>query len=144
MAGGFAVLADLFKRDVSQGRISVYAELAAADGRFEGYVKPLVKDLKVFNTRDKGPLEVVWEAMVALVAQTFKNHPNDRFGTVIPFLGTFDNPKADVWDTILNVLRNTFIKAIQPGLEQTITPDKVRQDAQQGNTKVTPLKAQQK
>ena len=119
------------KADVAQGRVSLYTEIAAADGRFEGYLKPLVTDLKVFNTQDKNPIEVVWEAIVAFVAQTFKNHPNDRFGTQIPFSGTFDNPKVGVWDTILNVLRNTFIKAIQPGIENSITPEKVRQDVQQ-------------
>jgi hypothetical protein len=116
------------KADVVQGTLSVFAEMAAADGRFQGYVKPLVTDLKVFNAQHKNPIQVVWEAIVAVVAQTFKNHPNDRFGTEIPFSGTFDNPKVDVWETIMNVLRNTFIKAIEPGLETTVTPDQVRRE----------------
>jgi hypothetical protein len=117
------------KADVAQGRVSVFAEMAAAEGRFQGYVKPLVTDLKVFNVQDKNPIEVVWEAIVALVAQTFKNHPNDRFGTQIPFSGTFDNPNVDVWTTIVNVLRNTFIKAIPPGLNNSVSPETVRQNA---------------
>lgn len=117
------------KADVTQGRIDVFAEMAAASGQFEGYVKPLVHDLKVFNTQDKNVFEVVWEAIVAFIAQTFKNHPNDQFGTKIPFSGDFDNPNVDVWDTIVNVLRNAFIRALQPGLEGSVNPEKVRQDA---------------
>lgn len=115
------------KADVTQGRLGVFAEVAAADGRFEGYVKPLVSELKVFNLKDKNPFEVVWEAIVALIAQTFKNHPNDRFGTKIPFSGAFDRPNVDAWETVLNVLRNTFIKALQPAIEGTVTPEKVRE-----------------
>jgi hypothetical protein len=129
------------KADVVQGNVSVYTEMAAADGRFEGYVKPLITDLKVFNTVNKGPIQVVWEAIVAFLAQTFKNHPNDRFGTQIPFTGSFDNPKVGVWVTVMNVLRNTFIKAIEPGIDNTITPQKVRQDLQQPqNNPATPNK----
>jgi hypothetical protein len=117
------------KADVAKGRIDVFAEMAASEGRFEGYIKPLVYDLKVFNTQDKNAFEIVWEAIVAFLAQTFKNHPNDQFGTKIPFSGNFDNPKVNVWDTIVNVLRNTFIKALQPGVEGSVSPDKVREDA---------------
>ena len=117
------------KADVAQGHIDLYSEMAAADGRFEGYIKPLVHDLKVFNTQDKNVFEVVWEAIVAFLAQTFKNHPNDQFGTKIPFSGSFDNPSVDVWDTILNVLRNAFIRALEPGVEGTVSPEKVKQDA---------------
>jgi hypothetical protein len=87
------------------------------------------------NLQDKNPVQVVWEAVVAVLAQTFKNHPNDHFGTQIPFSGTFANPQVDVWTTIVNVLRNTFIKAIQPGLDATITPQKVRQDTRQQSGK---------
>jgi hypothetical protein len=122
------------KADVRQGRLDVYTEIAAADGTFEGYLKPLITDLKVFNTRDKGPFQVVWEAIVAFIAQTFKNHPHDRFGTKIPFSGSFDNPSVGVWPTVVNVLRNTFIKAIPPGVEHSVTPQQVRQDTQQGAT----------
>lgn len=117
--------------DVKQGRLDVFAEMAAAEGHFEGYVKPLATDLKVFNIKDKSPIEVVWEAVVAFVAQTFKNHPNDRFGTKVPFAGSFDTPNVDVWETILNVLRNTFVKALPPGLEGSVSPQKVRKDVQQ-------------
>ncbi|MFO1501211.1 MAG: DUF748 domain-containing protein [Verrucomicrobiota bacterium] len=114
------------KADVRAGRLDVFAEAAGVHGRFEGYLKPLATDLKVFNTEEKNPIQVVWEAIVALVAQTFKNHPNDRFGTKIPFAGTFDDPQVDAWETILNVLRNTFVQALQPRIEDSESPRKLR------------------
>jgi hypothetical protein len=105
------------KADVRQGILNIYTQIQGANGLFHGYVKPLTEHLKVFNTENKTPVQVVWEAIVAFLTQTFKNHPENRFATVIPFSGSFDNPKVGIWQTVINVLHNTFIRAIPPGLE---------------------------
>jgi hypothetical protein len=115
------------KADAQRGRLHVFTEIAAADGRFEGYIKPLAEDLEVLSAEDRNVLEVVWEAIVAVVVQGFKNHPRDQFGTKIPFSGSLDNPDVAVWETIVNVLRNAFVKALPANIEGAISPADVRE-----------------
>lgn len=113
--------------DVESGVFQMYAELAAAEGRFTGYVKPLFRNLRVLDLeRDgKNPMQLLWEALVAGVTELLTNHSEDQLGTSIPLSGTFDDPKADILSTIGGILKNAFIKALQPGLEHSITLKKL-------------------
>ncbi len=108
--------------DVERGTFSVYTEIAAADGRFAGYVKPLTKDLKILDlgSDEGGLLSTAWEAVVAGVTQLLENPPEEQVGTKIPFRGTFADPEAEIWSTISYLLRNAFIRALQPGIENSI------------------------
>ena len=42
------------KFDINKGNLGIYTEMAASDGRFKGYVKPIITDLKVIGPQDKG------------------------------------------------------------------------------------------
>jgi hypothetical protein len=109
--------------DVQQGRLDVYAEVAAADGKFRGYVKPLVEDLDIVDWDEETDswLQKAWEGVVATVAGLFQNHPRDRWGTVVSFAGDFDNPTYSLWGVVSEILRNTFIRALPKGLEGDIS-----------------------
>jgi hypothetical protein len=113
--------------DVESGVFQMYAELAAAEGRFTGYVKPLFRNMRVLDLeRDgKNPLQLLWEALVAGVTELLTNQSEDQLGTRIPLSGTFDDPKADILSTIGGILKNAFIKALQPGFEHSITLKKL-------------------
>lgn len=65
------------KVDVKKGTLDFYTEMAAADGRFKGYVKPLVKDLDILDLKDdlKNPVKLFWESFVAGVMKLFKTSP---------------------------------------------------------------------
>lgn len=110
------------KVDVNKGSLSLFTEMSASGGNFEGYVKPLVKDLDVLNLEkeEDNPLEVAWEAIVGGVAELFENQPKDQLGTKIPISGRFKNPDVGIWSTIGNLLVNAFINALTPGIEGTI------------------------
>lgn len=114
------------KVDVKRGSFDVITEMYGEDGRFEGYVKPLMKDLDILDVSDdaKNPLKLAWEAIVAGVVKLFKNHPKDQFATKIPISGTFDKKGVDLWTTIGNVLRNAFVHAFSPTFDQTVGPSK--------------------
>jgi len=43
----------LWQFDVDRGTFSLYTEIAAKGGKFKGYVKPIIKDLKVLGPKDK-------------------------------------------------------------------------------------------
>ena len=107
--------------DVKRGRLRVFTEMAAADGRFKGYVKPLLEDLDVVELEEaKNPLQFIWEAFVAGVVKLFKNQPSDRFAGEIPLEGDLENPEAGILPTVVSVLRNAFVQALSPRLEQKI------------------------
>jgi hypothetical protein len=109
--------------DVESGVFEMYAEVAAADGKFTGYVKPLFKNMRILDLKKdaKKPLKLLWQAVVAAVAELFTNHSTDQLGTKIPLSGSFDSPNADILSTIGGILKNAFIKALLPGIEGTVT-----------------------
>lgn len=110
------------KVDVNKGVFGLYAEAAAKDGKFVGYVKPLIKDLDVLGKedRDDNLFRKMWEGMVGTAGQVFKNQEEDQFATKINFEGTIENPDTSLWDTIANVLRNAFVRALQPAIDNQI------------------------
>ena len=107
---------------VHRGTFEVFAELAAANGAFEGYVKPFFLDLDILEVDEdiKNPLSFIWQAIVAGAAKIFKNHPEDQVATRIPVGGTFENTEVDVWTTILNILRNAFIEAFSTQIDDSV------------------------
>ena len=114
------ILRQKAKFDIEQGFFSLYLQCIASEGKFNGYLKPLVEDLKVVNWKEdkKKPAKLAWEGIIGAVTGLFKNKPTDRLATRIPISGTFDNPNPDIWATIGNALKNAFIQAILPGLDR--------------------------
>lgn len=110
------------KVDVNKGIFGLYAEGAAKDGKFVGYVKPLIKDLDVLGKEDRKDniLRKLWEGAVGSVGQVFKNQEKDQVATKINFEGDIKNPNTSTWDTIANILGNAFIRALQPAIDNQI------------------------
>jgi len=111
--------------DVSKGRFSVYTEAAANKGKITGYTKPIIKDIKVLNwkeDKEKGkPLQPIWEALVEGAAWLFKNKPKDQVATRAEFTGNISDPDFDIWEIIGQILRNAFIEALFPSLENSVS-----------------------
>lgn len=111
--------------DVSKGTFSIYAEAAANNGKITGYTKPLLKDVDVLNwkmDKEKGkPLQPLWEAMVGGTGWLFKNKSRDQVATKAEFTGDISSPDFDVWGIIGQILRNAFIQALFPSLENSIS-----------------------
>lgn len=116
--------------DVEKGSMGMYLEMAAKDGEFAGYVKPVIKDLKVLdiNEDDENPPQLVWEALVAGVTEILTNQPKDQFAAKIPMSGKFTDPDVGVVGAIVSILQNAFIQALQPSLDNTITIGNVHQE----------------
>jgi hypothetical protein len=110
------------KIDVNKGNFGMYTEVAAKEGRFTGYVKPVIKNLDVLGKEDRNDnvFRKMWEAITGFAGEIFENQPKDQVATKIPFEGRLDNPQADVWETVINVLENAFIRAIQPSIDHEI------------------------
>ncbi|HMJ92292.1 MAG TPA: DUF748 domain-containing protein [Candidatus Acidoferrum sp.] len=124
-------LNDFFKAyanvDIERGTLQFYTEMAAANGRFKGYVKPLLQDLDIVDLKDaRNPLKLFWESFVAGVVKVFKNQNKDQFGTKVPLEGAIENPNADILSAIGNVLRNAFVKALSPRVEGEVGINSVK------------------
>ncbi len=110
------------KIDVNKGVFGLYTEVAAKEGKFAGYVKPLIKDLDVLGKEDREDniFRKLWEGVAGTVGEIFENQPRDQFATKVPFKGDLKNPDTNVWYAVSRVLQNAFIQAIQPSIDNEI------------------------
>ncbi len=109
------------KFDVVSGLFSVYSEMRVKNGRIEGYVKPLFRDLVAYDSsqdQDKPFSQKVKEKVVNVVGKVLKNRRREEVATVVPVSGPLANPKAGTLETVLKLVENAFIKAILPGFER--------------------------
>jgi hypothetical protein len=118
--------------DVQRGTISLYVEAAAKDGEIDGYAKPIIKNLKVANWKnDKESLgQKAWETVVGAAAWIFKNHRKNQLATQADFHGSVRNPDVSVWYIIGQVLRNAFIQALYPALDNSVNINSVESKKQ--------------
>jgi hypothetical protein len=116
-------LREFLKADAHAGVFSLYAELAAANGRFEGYLKPIMENPEFFHTDEQagGPFKKAWEAMVSFAAKLFENRAQDQVATQVPLSGEFEDPKAGVLPAMVNLLRNAFVGAFAHSLDGTVS-----------------------
>ena len=122
-------LTRFIKADAEKGEFELYMELAAADGRFKGYAKPVMRDVNIYSSDEpeKNPLKRLWEGLVDVAADIVENHEEDQVAARIPLSGTIENPNADLFATIGSVLHNGFVSAFARSLEGSISVRSVRQ-----------------
>jgi len=111
------------KFDVHAGTFGLYTEIAAKDGKFIGYVKPVIKNLKVTGPEDRHDsfFNKVYEAIVGTVGVILKNPREKQVATKIPIQGEFDTTTVGTWYAIIHILRNAFIQALHPSIDNEIT-----------------------
>jgi hypothetical protein len=108
--------------DFKSGWFDLVVEVDASQGQLQGYAKPLFRNLKVFSVladlkNDRNPLQFFWQALLGVTTGVLKNQPHDQFGTLIPFTGDLTAPNTDILSAIGNVLRNAFVRAYLPRLQ---------------------------
>jgi hypothetical protein len=109
--------------DAESGRFEMFAEIDTVDGKIDGYVKPIIEDLKLVDLKDlgKNPFQVIWEGIVSAVSFIFTNHSKDTVATKIPFSGTIDDPDPDWFALLGGLLKNAYIRHIFPGLDKDVS-----------------------
>jgi hypothetical protein len=116
-------LREYIKADAEAGKFELYLELAAADGRFAGYAKPILQDVDLYRSgeQEQSPLKRLWEGFLDFAAEALENEEADQVAARIPFSGTLKNPETSLFATIASVLRNAFVSAFARSLEGSIT-----------------------
>ncbi|MBA2612078.1 MAG: DUF748 domain-containing protein [Bacteroidetes bacterium] len=111
------------KFEVTEGNFGLYTEFAGKDGGFGGYVKPVIKHFKVkkegtFNER-------FYETIIGASASLLKNHNTNEIATKVDIKGKFNDPTINLWRATGFVLRNAFVHALKPSIDNTINIHKL-------------------
>lgn len=115
--------------DFEEGSFDLYVEMAVADGILEGYLRPIMTNVKIFDIEEDtdNVLSAIWEGAAEVVTSIFQNQPKDRFATQAPLEGDLNDPETSVWTTIANILRNTFVEAFQKQTDDSVDFEDVKQ-----------------
>ena len=125
-------LREYIKADAEAGDSELYMELAAADGKFKGYAKPIMENVDIYRSGEpeKNPLKRLWEGFLDFAANVLENPEADQVAARIPFTGTIKDPETSLFATISSVLRNAFVSAFARSLEGSITLRDVKKNLQ--------------
>jgi hypothetical protein len=126
-------LRQYIKADAESGEFELYLEIAAADDKFKGYAKPILKNVNITSRAEKEEnlLRKLWEGIVDFAANVLENDDENQVAARIPFSGTIEKPKAGLIAAIMSVLRNAFVSAFARSLEGSISLRDVKQNLNQ-------------
>ncbi len=105
--------------DAASGMFAFYSELAAKEGRLEGYVKPILSDVDIYDrTQDKrrSVCGEVYEGAVDVLSQILENSADD-VAAKVSVAGRIDDPEVSTWDAIVSLVSNAFVKSVSPGVD---------------------------
>jgi hypothetical protein len=110
-----------------KGSISVYSEMAMKKGEFEGYIKPLIKDMLIFSWKEENRKVGQWfkEFFSEGIKELFENQKEQQLATKIPLSGDLGDVNTEIWTTIVNALRNAYIQAFQYQLDDSVEYENV-------------------
>lgn len=111
------------KFDFNAGHGDIVIEATADEGLLSGYVKPLLRDVDVFNWQQdveqesKGFFRSIWEALVGSGETVLRNQPTDQFATRVELSGNVHQQDVSGLQAFLGILRNAFIEAFNSRFE---------------------------
>lgn len=98
--------------DFTTGNLNIYSDLNVKNGEVTGFVKPLATNISLLDLEnDPNPIGVIWESVVSVVLEIFKNQPKDQFATQVELSGSIKSPDTNFWSTLRGIFRNAFIQA---------------------------------
>lgn len=115
--GGFDVVAGVF---------SLYTEVRVRDGYIDGYVKPMFRDVDVYDSeqdKKKNVFRKMYEGLVGGVAKILENRRRDEVATVAKISGPVEDPNSNTLQVVARLIQNAFFKAIVPGFEREVARD---------------------
>ncbi|WLH91910.1 DUF748 domain-containing protein [Pseudomonas sp. FP453] len=112
------------KFDFKAGTGDVVIEAQAEKGQLTGYIKPLLRDVEVFDwqqdveNKDKNIFRSIWEAVVGASETVLKNQQKNQFATRVELSGSVHQQDVSAFGAFLAILRNGFIQAFNARYEQ--------------------------
>jgi Domain of Unknown Function (DUF748) len=108
--------------DVTAGVFAFYSELKVRNNQVDGYVKPLFRDVVVYDPeqdKDKPLSQKIYQKIVGGVATLLENRNTEEVATKASVQGPIENPGTSTWEMVVRLVQNAFFKAILPGLERS-------------------------
>lgn len=131
---------DLFRAygnfDVVKGVFSFYSDLTVRGGKIDGYVKPLFRDMDVYDRRqdrDKSIFRKLYEGLVGGISGLLTNRPREEVATKTSISGDIESPQTSTWEIVERLVQNAFFRAILPGFDKEVAQDKQRPRAQESS-----------
>lgn len=113
------------KFDFNAGTGDLVIEAKADDGQLSGYLKPLLRNVEVFNWRqdvteqDQSFFRSIWEALVGGGQEVLQNQAKDQFATRVELNGNVRQRNISAFKAFLGILRNAFVQALNTGFESS-------------------------
>jgi hypothetical protein len=89
------------KFDVTGGRFSLFSEVAVRSSEVNGYVKPLFRDLDIYDSdqdRKKNIFQKMYEGILGGLSWLLENRPREQVATTTRISGKLSNPETSTWD----------------------------------------------
>lgn len=109
--------------DLESGKLDLFLEFAVRDWQVDGYVKPMLSEVKFIDLdkkKEKGFWRILWEQLLTFVAWVLKNQETDQIAAKIKFSGRLDGPDTNPASAFGTLVRNAFIEAIQGGFDRDL------------------------
>lgn len=110
--------------DFNAGHGDLVIQARAKDGQLNGYIKPLLRDVDVFNwqqdvvDQDKSLFRSIWEALVGSSETVLKNQRKNQFATRVELSGSVQQQDVSAFQAFMAILHNGFIKAFNARFER--------------------------
>lgn len=114
------------KFDFEAGSGDLVMEVEATDSQLSGYIKPLLRDVQVFDfeqdvaNKEKGFFQGIWEAVVGAGEDILKNKEKNQFATRVELSGSTKDTDVSPFQAFLAVLRNGFVEAFSARFERSL------------------------
>ncbi|WP_019341638.1 DUF748 domain-containing protein [Stutzerimonas stutzeri] len=115
--------------DFADGTGDLVIEAEANDAQLDGYIKPLLRNVEVFNfeqdikNEDKGFFRGIWEAVVGGGEEVLQNQRKEQFATRVELNGSTRNADVSPFQAFIAILRNAFVEAFSARFERSLGED---------------------
>lgn len=115
--------------DFKAGTGDLVIEVDAKNSQLDGYIKPLLRNVEVFNIEqdikndEKGFFRGIWEAVVGGSENVLKNQSKDQFATRVELSGSTKDTDVSPFQAFFAILRNGFVEAFSTRFESSMAGD---------------------
>jgi len=116
------------KFDFKAGTGDVVIQAKAVKGQLTGYIKPLLRNVEIFNwqqdveNQNKSFFHSVWEAVVGAGQAVLKNQSKNQFATRVELSGSVHEENISAFQAFLQILHNGFVQAFNTRYDNGKTP----------------------
>jgi hypothetical protein len=109
---------------LEEGTLDVLAEFECRGNKIEGGVRPVLKNPKVVQAKPgigNWFKKVLADAGVKILSDRVPGR--NAVATTVPIKGDVTKPDAQLWPTVLGVIRNAFVEGVSESFEQLPPPE---------------------